>query len=240
MTDESTAASKHSMIRVEDVTREYPDGDVLALDGVTLDIGAGEYVAIMGPSGSGKSTLLSLMGALDKPTSGRVLIDGRAVDEWPSLDELRSQKIGFVFQSFYLLPTLTALENVQIPMFGCGLSSPQRVERAKELLEAVGMSDRSQHLPSQLSVGQRQRVAIARSLSNNPPLLLADEPTGNLDSQTETEVLSLFAKLHEQRDLTLVVVTHSDEVAANAKRVVRVRDGRIASDTKAEDQAVTK
>jgi len=233
-----TGAAK-SMLRVEDVTREYPDGDVRALDGVTLDIQAGEYAAIMGPSGSGKSTLLSLMGALDTPTSGQVLIEDKPVNQWSSLDELRSQKIGFVFQSFYLLPTLTSLENVQIPMFGGSLSSAQRTARAKELLEAVGMSDRSSHLPSQLSVGQRQRVAIARSLSNNPPLLLADEPTGNLDSQTEEEVLTLFARLHAERELTLVVVTHSNEVAARARRIICVRDGKIESDKSTAETAAS-
>ena len=219
------------LIRAEELCKEYPDGHVKALDHVSFEIHAGEYVAIMGPSGSGKSTLLSVLGTLDEPTSGRILFEGKTLSEWGNLDQLRSRKIGFVFQSFYLLPTLTALENVQVPMFGTGLSAKQRVEKARLLIEAVGMTDRISHLPKQLSVGQRQRIAIARSLANDPALLLADEPTGNLDSQSAAGVLELFEKLHAGRQMTLVTVTHSDEVAGAAHRVLRVRDGRIESDT---------
>jgi putative ABC transport system ATP-binding protein len=219
------------LIRAENLCKEYPDGRVKALDHVTFEIAAGEYVAIMGPSGSGKSTLLSVIGTLDQPTSGQVFFEGKTIAEWGNLDHLRARKIGFVFQSFYLLPTLTALENVQVPMFGTGLGGGQRVAKAKALLEAVEMKDRANHLPGQLSVGQRQRVAIARALANDPPLLLADEPTGNLDSSTAAGILELFDQLHRQRGMTLVTVTHSDDVAAAARRVLRVRDGRIESDT---------
>jgi ABC-type lipoprotein export system ATPase subunit len=220
------------LLRAEHLCKEYPDGHVRALDDVSFEIAAGDYVAIMGPSGSGKSTLLSVLGTLDQPTSGQVLFEGKTLSQWGNIDELRSRKIGFVFQSFYLLPTLTALENVQVPMFGTGLSAGQRAEKAARLLAAVDMTDRAKHLPKQLSVGQRQRVAIARSLANEPALLLADEPTGNLDSQSANGILELFAKLHEEFRMTLVTVTHSDEVAAAARRVLRVRDGKIESDTR--------
>ncbi|MCM2373283.1 ABC transporter ATP-binding protein [Aporhodopirellula aestuarii] len=218
------------LLAVEDVCKDYPDGNVHALDHVSFEIRAGEYVAIMGPSGSGKSTLLSILGTLDRPTSGKVIFEGKVVDSSTDLDELRSRAIGFIFQSFYLLPTLTALENVQVPMFGRGLTGAQRIEKARELIEAVGMTDRAKHLPKQLSVGQRQRIAIARSLANDPRLLLADEPTGNLDTVTAAGILELFAQLHDDRKMTLVTVTHSEEVAVAAQRVLRVRDGRIESD----------
>ncbi len=220
-----------ALLRTENLSKEYPDGHVHALDNVSFEIQRGEYVAIMGPSGSGKSTLLSLLGTLDEPTSGRVVFNGKSLQDWGNLAQLRSREIGFVFQSFYLLPTLTALENVQVPMFGGSLSAAERVAKARELLEAVEMTNRASHLPKQLSVGQRQRVAIARSLANDPLLLLADEPTGNLDTQTAEGILNLFSDLHEKRKMTLVVVTHSDEVAEHAKRVIRVRDGKIESDT---------
>ncbi|MEM6979274.1 MAG: ABC transporter ATP-binding protein [Planctomycetota bacterium] len=229
MSDLSTPAP---LIRGVALTKEYPDGDVVALDGVNFEIHSGEYVAIMGPSGSGKSTLLSLLGTLDLPTSGRVELDGRDVGLMGDLTELRRREIGFVFQSFYLLPTLNSLENVQVPMFGTDRSPSERVAKAKELIESVGMTERAKHLPNQLSVGQRQRIAIARSLANDPRLLLADEPTGNLDSQSAEGILELFAELHERRKMTLVTVTHSEEVASVAQRVLRVRDGRIESDTR--------
>ena len=218
------------LIAVRDVSKEYPDGNVRALDHVSFEIASGEYVAIMGPSGSGKSTLLSILGTLDQPTSGSLIFEGKTVDRSTDLDELRSRAIGFVFQSFYLLPTLTALENIQVPMFGRGTTGVQRIEKAKELLEAVGMTDRAKHLPKQLSVGQRQRIAIARSLANDPRLLLADEPTGNLDTVTAAGILELFAQLHTDRNMTLITVTHSEEVALAAQRVIHVRDGRIESD----------
>ncbi len=218
------------LIAVRDVSKEYPDGNVRALDHVSFEIASGEYVAIMGPSGSGKSTLLSIIGTLDQPTTGSLMFEGKTVDRSTDLDELRSRAIGFVFQSFYLLPTLTALENIQVPMFGRGTTGAQRIEKAKELLEAVGMTDRAKHLPKQLSVGQRQRIAIARSLANDPRLLLADEPTGNLDTVTAAGILELFAQLHTDRKMTLITVTHSEEVALAAQRVIHVRDGRIESD----------
>lgn len=218
------------LLSINDVCKDYPDGNVRALDHVSFEIASGEYVAIMGPSGSGKSTLLSILGTLDQPTSGTISFEGKMLDGSTDLDALRSQSIGFVFQSFYLLPTLTALENIQVPMFGRGMTGGERIEKAKELIEAVGMSERSKHLPKQLSVGQRQRIAIARSLANDPRLLLADEPTGNLDTVTAQGILDLFAKLHEERQMTLVSVTHSEEVAEAARRVIRVRDGKIESD----------
>ncbi|TWT66183.1 ABC transporter ATP-binding protein [Allorhodopirellula solitaria] len=218
------------LLSVEDVSKEYPDGNVRALDGVSFEITTGEYAAIMGPSGSGKSTLLSILGTLDRPTSGTLTFEGAVVDEKTDLDELRSRAIGFVFQSFYLLPTLTALENIQVPMFGRGMTVAERVAKAHELIEAVGMADRSKHLPKQLSVGQRQRIAIARSLANDPRLLLADEPTGNLDTVTAAGILELFEQLHTEREMTLITVTHSEEVAHAAQRVIRMRDGRIESD----------
>jgi len=224
------AVSSPALLSIDDVCKDYPDGNVRALDQVTFDIHSGEYVAIMGPSGSGKSTLLSILGTLDRPTSGTVRFDGTTIDSSTNLDDLRSQFIGFVFQSFYLLPTLTALENVQVPMFGRGMTGAQRVEKARHLIESVGMADRAKHLPKQLSVGQRQRIAIARSLANDPRLLLADEPTGNLDTVTADSILELFAELHKERNMTLITVTHSEEVAAAAQRILRVRDGRIESD----------
>jgi putative ABC transport system ATP-binding protein len=215
------------LLRTEGLTKTYPDGRVNALIDVSLGIRQGEYLAIMGPSGSGKSTLLNLLGALDQPTAGDVYFEGRPLRELGDLDRFRSEKIGFVFQSFYLLPTLTALENVQIPMFEGRLGAAARARKAGELLESVGMSHRETHLPAQLSVGERQRVAIARALANDPVLLLADEPTGNLDSHTAAEVLALFASLHRKRGMALAVVTHSHEVAERAQRVIRLRDGRL-------------
>lgn len=218
------------LLRTDRLCKHYPDGRVEALREVTLDIHAGEYVAIMGPSGSGKSTLLNLLGALDRPSSGEVLFEGQPLRQIPNLDVLRSEKIGFIFQSFYLLPTLSALENVQVPMFEGRLGAAARVERARQLLAAVGMGHRVDHLPAKLSVGERQRVAIARALANEPMLLLADEPTGNLDTHTAEEILDLFASLQRDRHMTLVVVTHSPEVAQRAERIIRIRDGRVVED----------
>ncbi|MBX3413405.1 MAG: ABC transporter ATP-binding protein [Pirellulales bacterium] len=218
------------LLRAERLSKDYPNGNVHALADVNVSIAAGEYVAIMGPSGSGKSTLLNLLGALDRPTSGEVYFDDQPLSTLRHLDRFRSREIGFVFQSFFLLPTLTSLQNVQIPMFEGTLSARQREQRALELLEQVNMAHRAGHRPAQLSVGERQRVAIARSLANGPRLLLADEPTGNLDSRTGEEILQLFDRLHREGRMTLVVVTHSDEVAARAQRVLRMRDGRLAED----------
>jgi putative ABC transport system ATP-binding protein len=223
-------SSQSALLRCERIGRTYPDGEVTALVDVSLEIRRGEYVAIMGPSGSGKSTLLNLLGTLDRPTSGEIYFEDKPLSKLRDLDNFRSRKIGFVFQSFYLLPTLTAIENVQIPMFEGSLSASQRARRAAELLESVGMSHRAKHLPSQLSVGERQRVAIARALANEAPLLLADEPTGNLDSHSGSDVLDLFDQLHDERGMTLIVITHSLEVAERAERIIWIRDGRVADE----------
>jgi putative ABC transport system ATP-binding protein len=217
------------LLRAENVGRTYSDGEVTALAGVNCEIRQGEYVAIMGPSGSGKSTLLNMLGTLDRPTSGELYFEDQPLSRLRDLDGFRARKIGFVFQSFYLLPTLTAVENVQIPMFETTLPVGQRVTKAKALLESVGMGHRINHLPTQLSVGERQRVAIARSLANDPPLLLADEPTGNLDSKSGNDVLDLFDQLHREHGKTLIVITHSEEVAERAERIIWIRDGRIVA-----------
>jgi putative ABC transport system ATP-binding protein len=218
------------LLRTERINKIYPDGQVNALVEVSLSLRRGEYIALMGSSGSGKSTLLNLLGALDRPTGGEVFFEGQPLSSIANLDAFRSKKIGFVFQSFFLLPTLTALENVQIPMFEGALSVRQRVAKATELLELVGMKDRLRHRPGQLSVGQRQRVAIARALANDPVLLLADEPTGNLDSHSAAAVLDLFAHLHRDKGMTIVLVTHGQEVAQRAERIIRMRDGRICAE----------
>lgn len=227
---ESPPETPAAALEAVELTKIYRDGHVTALDHVNLKIAVGEYVAVMGPSGSGKSTLLQLLGALDRPTSGEVYVSGRPLSREKSLDRIRAREIGFVFQSFYLLPTLTALENVQIPMFEGTLRPAERVEAAREWLETVGMSHRARHLPGRLSVGERQRVAVARALANHPSVLLADEPTGNLDSQTGHQMLELFARLHHERSMTLVVITHDIEVAGQAQRLVRLRDGRLERD----------
>lgn len=215
------------LLRVASVSRHYDNGAVCALTDVSLTVDRGEYLAIMGPSGSGKSTLLNLLGALDRPSSGEIWFDGQPLSRLADLDRFRARTLGFVFQSFHLLPTLTALENVQIPMFEGPLRPRERIRKAEELLEAVGLVHRRGHLPAKLSVGERQRVAIARALANEPQLLLADEPTGNLDSAAGGSVLDLFDQLHRERGLTLVVITHGAEVAARAERTLWIRDGRV-------------
>ncbi len=214
------------LLKAEGLTRIYPDGAVRALRGVSLAVTAGESVAITGPSGCGKSTLLHLLGGLDRPNSGEVYFEGSPLGSL-DLDAFRARRIGFVFQSFHLLPTLSALENVQVPMFEGPWLRSERVVRAVRLLDEVGLGYRRDHIPSRLSVGERQRVAIARALANEPALLLADEPTGNLDSVAQAEVLELLGRLRRERSLTLVLVTHSPEVAAAADRVIKIRDGRI-------------
>ena len=212
----------------ERLMKTYRDGDVHAVNGVTLGILPGESVAIMGPSGSGKSTLLNLLGGLDQPDAGEIYFQGRKLASQSDLHLLRARKIGFVFQSFFLLPTLNARENVQVPMFeGPRLTARERAAKADRLLARVGMSHRARHCPNQLSVGERQRVALARALANDPVLLLADEPTGNLDSHAAADVLSLLASLQHEHNLAMVVVTHDSEVAARMDRVIHFRDGHI-------------
>ena len=218
------------MIEIEDVTKVYQMGEteVRALDGVTLSIAEGEWVAITGPSGSGKSTLMAILGCLDSPTSGKYRLDGVEVDSMndDQLAAVRNKKIGFVFQQFNLLARTTALENVALPLLYSG-KNHQR-ERAKTALEAVGLGDRLHHRPNELSGGQQQRVAIARALVTEPAILLADEPTGNLDSKTGKEIMGVFADLHRSRGLTVIFVTHDPSIAANAQRVIRLSDGVVA------------
>ncbi len=223
-----------SIIRCENVVRQYTMGDavVTAVRGITLQIERGEFVALTGPSGCGKSTLLHLLGAVDVPSAGRVQIEGRDTAQMRDREatEFRLRRIGFVFQRFYLMPTLSAAENVELPMAEAGVARRVRTARARELLGYVGLGDRSGHRPTQLSGGEQQRVAIARALANEPALLLADEPTGELDADTGATLLELFAQLHRD-GTTLVFVTHDPVVAGAAKRVVRLRDGRIVNDT---------
>ena len=204
---------------------------VRALKGVDLLVHRNEYVAIMGPSGSGKSTLMNMIGCLDTPTTGRYALNGRdvALMEDDQLAEIRNKEVGFVFQTFNLLPRSTSLQNVELPLVYAGVVSEERRRRAEEVLEAVGLGDRSYHKPNELSGGQRQRVAIARALVNNPSILLADEPTGNLDSGTGREIMAIFESLYN-RGNTIIVVTHEEEVASHARRVIRLRDGFIESD----------
>ncbi|HXZ11672.1 MAG TPA: ABC transporter ATP-binding protein [Candidatus Sulfotelmatobacter sp.] len=202
-----------------------------ALRGVSLRINKGEYVAIMGPSGSGKSTLMNLIGCLDTPSKGRYWLAGRLVSQLndDELAYIRNKEIGFVFQTFNLLPRATALHNVELPLIYKGTPAGERIERAKKALQQVDLADRMMHKPNELSGGQRQRVAVARALVNHPSILLADEPTGNLDSQTGEEIMSLFAKLHQQGN-TIILVTHESEIATHAHRIIRLRDGHIEKD----------
>ena len=227
MESRQVSAGETPLVELRQVTRTYRDGDVRALDGVSLAIPAGDFISIVGPSGCGKSTLLHLIGALDVPTAGEVLFRGTPLAAIRDLDHLRAREIGFVFQTFYLLPNLPARENVQLPMFGDGRSEAQRTARADELLARVGLAARSDHLPGQLSIGQRQRVAIARALANEPAIVLADEPTGSLDSRSGGEVMDLLGRLHAEQGTTLVVVTHDAAVAARGRRTIRMLDGRI-------------
>ena len=222
-----------ALIEISKLAKVYRMGveEVRALDGVDLSVARGEYVAIMGPSGSGKSTLMNLIGCLDSPTGGSYVLNGKQVAGLTDaeLAHVRNKEIGFVFQTFHLLPRTTALENVELPMTYARLPRQERIRRAKEALTKVGLGDRMNHQPNELSGGQRQRVAIARALVNEPSILLADEPTGNLDSRVSQEIMGLFAKLHEQGS-TIVLVTHEEDIAEHAHRIVRLRDGRIVSD----------
>lgn len=220
------------VIELDGVSKKYKlDAvEVAALDNASLSIRRGDYAAVMGPSGSGKSTLLNIMGLLDRPTSGKVLLDGKNVSSFndSKLAQIRGEKIGFVFQFFNLYPTMTALENIQLPMILTGKDPEYQNEHAAELLKKVGLEKRQTHFPAQLSGGERQRVAIARALANNPLLILADEPTGNLDSKTGKDVLKLFHALHEE-GRTVVVVTHDRDIAAETERIIKISDGRVAS-----------
>jgi ABC-type lipoprotein export system ATPase subunit len=209
---------------------------IRALDGVDLQIHAGEIVAIVGPSGSGKSTLLNLIGALDRPTSGEVIVNGQQLSKVRNLDRFRGRTIGFIFQSHNLLPTLTARENVEVPMHELAISGRERRKRAGELLAMVGLDKRADHLPGQLSGGERQRVAVARALANRPTIVLADEPTGNLDTKTTAEIMALLIELNRTQGVTLAIVTHNTEVAAACQRVITIRDGRIESDESMQDE----
>jgi putative ABC transport system ATP-binding protein len=221
------------LIDIRDITKVYDMGEerVRALDGVTVAVERGEYVAIMGPSGSGKSTLMNLIGCLDTPTSGSYVLNGREVARMSDdeLAQIRNQEIGFVFQTFNLLPRTTALHQVELPLVYTGVPKRERRERAVRALEAVGLGDRMAHHPNEMSGGQRQRVAVARALINTPSILLADEPTGNLDSQTGGEIMALFDDLNS-RGNTIILVTHEEDIAAHARRIVRLRDGKVRDD----------
>ncbi|MEX0609226.1 MAG: ABC transporter ATP-binding protein [Balneolaceae bacterium] len=223
----------NAVIQITDLTKVYQMGqtEVRALAGVSFDIKKNEYIAIMGPSGSGKSTLMNMIGCLDTPTSGEYILNGHKVSQMDDaeLAEVRNREIGFVFQTFNLLPRTSCLANVELPLIYAGVKSAQRKDRAKEVLTKVGLGDRVDHKPNELSGGQRQRVAIARALVNNPSILLADEPTGNLDSKTGEEILLLFEELYRQGN-TIIVVTHENEIAEHARRIVRLRDGVIETD----------
>jgi putative ABC transport system ATP-binding protein len=229
-----SSPNSNLVIRTENIWKTYDMGaavQVHALRGVTFDVERGEYLAIMGPSGSGKSTLMNLIGCLDTPTSGRYWLNGKLVSEMDDdeLARIRNKEIGFVFQTFNLLPRATALHNVELPLIYNGTPRALRLEKAKHALEMVGLGDRLHHKPNELSGGQRQRVAIARALVNNPSIILADEPTGNLDSQTSQEIMALFDELHRQGN-TIILVTHEADIAAHAHRIIHLLDGQICKD----------
>jgi putative ABC transport system ATP-binding protein len=222
------------VIDVKDITKVYQMGDVQvhALRGTSLQVKRGELVSIMGPSGSGKSTLMNILGCLDQPTSGEYYLEGMEIDQLDDnqLAEIRSKRIGFVFQTFNLLPRTTALSNVELPLVYGGIGGRRRHERAVAALEAVGLADRLHHRPNELSGGQQQRVAIARALINEPSIILADEPTGNLDSKSGAEIMAIFQRLNEEDGITIIFVTHEPEIAQHTRRIVRIADGRIVDD----------
>lgn len=222
-----------SVIKIRDIKRDFPLGQeiVKVLKGIDLDIEKGDYVALMGPSGSGKSTLMNLLGCLDTPTAGTYELNGEDVSNMTDdeLAEIRNKEIGFVFQTFNLLPRTTALENVALPMIYAGASKGARNQRASEVLTDVGLADRMDHKPNQLSGGQRQRVAVGRALVNKPSIILADEPTGNLDSTTSLEIMNLFDEIHANGN-TVIIVTHEEDIAAHAHRVIRLKDGMVETD----------
>lgn len=226
------------VIEISDLTRHYKMGQTLvkALDGVTFDVEENEYIAIMGPSGSGKSTLMNMIGCLDTPTSGEYILNGNHVSELDDseLAQVRNREIGFVFQTFNLLPRTDCLSNVELPLIYSGIKSSKRKEKATETLTKVGLGDRLDHKPNELSGGQRQRVAIARALVNDPSILLADEPTGNLDTKTGQEIMILFEELYRAGN-TIILVTHENEIAEHARRIIRLRDGKIEVDKSVEE-----
>lgn len=229
-TDAGPGAGRTPLVTVRGLEREFDGGQVRALRGLDLDIAEAETLAVVGPSGCGKSTLLQILGALDRPTRGEVVFAGKALSGLRDLSGFRAREIGFIFQSFHLIPTLTALENVQVPMLECGGTRQSRRRRAQELLASVGLESRMNHRPSHLSGGERQRVAVARSLANGPRLLLADEPTGNLDSANAARIIDVLLEAHRCHGAAMVLVTHDAAVASRAGRVVRMLDGRVVSD----------
>jgi putative ABC transport system ATP-binding protein len=218
------------LISLFDVVKEYDKGTVKALNGINLDIFEGEFVSIIGPSGSGKSTLLNMLGALDKPTRGKIYIDGIDLVKEKDLSQFRQEKIGFVFQLHNLIPNLSVFDNVQIPLLPTGMSNKEMKEKASEIIRAVGLEDKKKQRPNKLSGGQRQRVAIARALVNNPSIILADEPTGSLDSKTGEIILNLLMEMHERYNVTLIIVTHDNDVAALAERTIKIKDGQVIED----------
>ncbi|MFJ1330919.1 ABC transporter ATP-binding protein [Capnocytophaga canimorsus] len=222
-----------NLLEIKDIKRDFRLGNEVlhVLKGINLTIKKGEYVALMGPSGSGKSTLMNILGCLDTPTSGSYILNGKDVSKMTDNDlaDIRNREIGFVFQTFNLMPRTTALDNVALPMVYAGFPKEERQKRSKEVLEMVGLSDRIDHKPNQLSGGQRQRVAVARALVNHPSIILADEPTGNLDSKTSYEIMNLFDEIHN-RGNTVILVTHEEDIANHAHRIIRLRDGLIDSD----------
>jgi putative ABC transport system ATP-binding protein len=222
--------SRVALIETRDLCRSFDGGRVQALRGINITIGEGESVAVAGPSGCGKSTFLQMLGALDEPTAGDVLFRGQSLREIRDHSLFRAHTIGFIFQSFHLLPTLSALENVQMPMVEMAWSPKKRRARAVELLDAVGLGERGSHLPRELSGGERQRVAIARSLANGPKLLLADEPTGNLDSTNAAQIIDLLLQIHREQRMTIIIVTHDLAVAGRTDRIVRMLDGQIVTE----------
>jgi ABC-type lipoprotein export system ATPase subunit len=228
--DTATAAPPGTLFEIVGLEKKFEDGQVQALRGVTFRVVQGEFVAITGPSGCGKTTLLQMLGALDRPTAGTLLYRGNSIPDLPDPSIYRAHEIGFIFQAFHLLPTFTALENVQIPMFESDLPISERRDRAITLLRSVGLEHRLSHFPAKLSGGERQRVAIARSLANGPSVLLADEPTGNLDSENASLILELIVRVHREQNMTLVLVTHDMSIAQRASRTIQMKDGHVVSD----------
>ena len=238
------ALSDAALIRLEGVHKIYDLGEVQvhALRGVSLEIRAGEFVAVMGASGSGKSTLMNILGCLDRPTRGHYYLDGTDVSQFSKVElaRIRNRKLGFVFQQFNLLARTSALENVELPTIYAGITPQEREQRARESLARVGLADRAHHFPSQLSGGQQQRVAIARALVNRPTILLADEPTGNLDSRTSVEIMDILQRLNEEEGLTVVLVTHEQDIAQYAKRALEFRDGKLRRDIPVRDRLIAR